>query len=201
MQAEPRRKPLQSRSKTTVDCILAAAAQVLVKEGYAKATTNRVAAVAGVSIGTLYQYFPNKDALIVALVERHRSEMMSMLAETLASAQGDNLEQLAQTLISAMLKAHAVDPELHRALVEHLPKENTFQQLLEINVQAEEIICSFLELHQEQLRTKHLKLASFLVVTTVEAATHTAVLNRPALLQSEEFVRELSALVCRYLLA
>lgn len=63
-QLDPRRKPRQSRSRATVDAILQATAQVLVRDGYQKATTNRIAERAGVSVGTLYQYFPNKDALV-----------------------------------------------------------------------------------------------------------------------------------------
>ena len=63
-----RRKPIQARSQSTVDAILTAAARVLVERGYAKTTTNHVAQVAGVSIGSLYQYFRNKDELIMAVI-------------------------------------------------------------------------------------------------------------------------------------
>jgi AcrR family transcriptional regulator len=73
-----RRRPVQARSKHTVERILAAAAHVFSERGYA-ATTNHVAEAAGLSIGSLYQYFPDKDALLVALHNRHLDEVRSQL--------------------------------------------------------------------------------------------------------------------------
>ena len=67
IQVEARKLPVQARARTTVDIILRACAQVLAEEGYARTSTNRVAAVAGVSVGSIYQYFPNKDALVLAV--------------------------------------------------------------------------------------------------------------------------------------
>ncbi len=75
-----RKTPVQQRSRRTVDEILGAAARILVEDGYSAMTTNDVAAAAGVSIGSLYQYFPNKDALLRALVERHLDAVERALA-------------------------------------------------------------------------------------------------------------------------
>ena len=78
----PRKRPRQARSKATVDTILEATARVLVKHGFDGLSTNAVAAGAGVSIGSLYQYFQNKEALVLALIERHMEEMnTAILAE------------------------------------------------------------------------------------------------------------------------
>ena len=84
MTTTPRKQPRQSRSKATVDAILDATARVLVEDGYDKLTTNRIATVAGVSIGSLYQYFPNKQAVVMAIADRHAVEMISLLSSTLA---------------------------------------------------------------------------------------------------------------------
>src|SRR6185503_3042990 len=67
----PRKRPRQARSRETVSAILAATSRVLVKHGFDGLTTNAVAEAAGVSIGSLYQYFPNKEALVAGLIERH----------------------------------------------------------------------------------------------------------------------------------
>ena len=75
----PRKRPRQARSKATVDTILDATTRVLVKQGFDGLSTNAVAAAAGVSIGSLYQYFPNKEALVLALIERHMEEMNSSI--------------------------------------------------------------------------------------------------------------------------
>jgi len=73
-QSTPRKTPRQQRSRATVEAVLTAAAQVFEARGYAAGTTNRIAERAGVSVGTLYQYFPNKEAIAVALLERHLAE-------------------------------------------------------------------------------------------------------------------------------
>jgi len=95
-----RRRPIQARSQATVDFVLEAAARVFKREGFA-ATTNRIAAEAGVSIGTLYEYFPHKQALLLALAERHVA-----LAETeirAACNTGGTLRELLAALQKAML--------------------------------------------------------------------------------------------------
>jgi AcrR family transcriptional regulator len=77
----PRKLPKQERSEATVESILDAAAQVFERHGYAAGTTSRIAERAGVSIGSLYQYFPNKDAILVALVHRHLAESTAALGD------------------------------------------------------------------------------------------------------------------------
>ena len=78
--AEPRKRPVQARSRQTVESILAAAARILAERGYLATTTNDVAEAAGVSIGSLYQYFPNKDSLLVALEERRLADVRTTFA-------------------------------------------------------------------------------------------------------------------------
>ena len=80
-QAEPRKRPLQRRSREMVDRILDAAARIFVERGYHGTTTNHVAEAAEVSVGSVYQYFPNKDALLVALGERHLEEAVVQLGQ------------------------------------------------------------------------------------------------------------------------
>ena len=71
---KPRKAASQVRSRATVDALVEATARILVKEGFDKASTNRIADVAGVSVGSLYQYFPSKEALVAAVAERHQQE-------------------------------------------------------------------------------------------------------------------------------
>jgi AcrR family transcriptional regulator len=78
---EPRKWPAQSRSTATVNAVLEAAARILERHGFEGYTTNAVAERAGVSIGSFYQYFPNKDALTVALLERESAVLLSDIAE------------------------------------------------------------------------------------------------------------------------
>ena len=76
----------QERSRATVEAILEATARILIREGFDKASTNRVAEVAGVSVGSLYQYFPSKDALVAALIARHGEDIRRTIGDELTEA-------------------------------------------------------------------------------------------------------------------
>jgi AcrR family transcriptional regulator len=89
----PRKLATQERAQRTVDAMLTATARILVKEGYDTASTNKIALAAGVSIGSLYQYFPGKEALVAAVIDRHVEEMMGVVRVALA----DVMDQLTGT--------------------------------------------------------------------------------------------------------
>jgi len=99
----PRKQPRQERSKATVDTILEATARVLIKHGYDGLTTNAVAQLAGVSIGSLYQYFPNKEALVAGLIGRHLEEMHAAVSKELARVM--EVQAITQQTIAALLTA------------------------------------------------------------------------------------------------
>jgi AcrR family transcriptional regulator len=102
---EPRKSPVQARSAASVDAILEATIQVLLQAGKERLTTTRVALRAGVSIGTLYQYFPNKSALLKAALKRHMDEVAEAIELVCHEQQGHSLEQMATALITAFLEA------------------------------------------------------------------------------------------------
>ncbi|NYH14956.1 TetR/AcrR family transcriptional regulator [Paraburkholderia bryophila] len=115
-----RKEPRQARSRATVEAILIAGAQVLGRRGWAGFTTNEVAEAAGVSIGSLYQYFPNKLILSEAITARHFDEILAVLRgigdETLPLAR--RVEQL----VDGMIGVHSINPALHRVLLEEAPR-------------------------------------------------------------------------------
>lgn len=115
----PRRVPRQDRAHATVAFVLEAAAQVFAERGYA-ATTNEIAARAGVSIGSLYQYFADKDALLVALAERHLAEAMAQLQAVLADAPTDR-ERLIERVIEAVVDLNRPSA-LHTVLYQAAPR-------------------------------------------------------------------------------
>lgn len=118
-----RRKPVQGRSQATVDALLAAAAQILARSGPEAATTNAIAARAGVSIGSLYQYFPDKDALIDVLATRHVDQMSAVMFAELADTGARTFAEAAAGLVAAILAAQRVNPRLHHALHQILPRQ------------------------------------------------------------------------------
>lgn len=116
----PRRSPVQGRAQATVEAILKAAAQILTRHGADAATTNAIAERAGVSVGSLYQYFANREALIGELVRRHVDAMQAVLVDALAGLQGRPLPQAIEQLVAAIIAAHRVAPRLHQALHQSL---------------------------------------------------------------------------------
>lgn len=119
-----RRSPIQSRGQATVDVIVEAAAQILARQGPAAATTNAVAARAGVSIGTLYQYFADREALLVEIGRRHVAEMQAVLAGALAGIDGLALPAAVDRLVAAIVASHRVSPRLHQALHQSLARDH-----------------------------------------------------------------------------
>jgi AcrR family transcriptional regulator len=102
---EPRKTPVQARSAASVKAILDATIQVLLKVGKQRLTTTRVALRAGVSVGTLYQYFPNKSALLQAALKRHLDEMTNAVELVCKEQKGATLQQMATALISTFFEA------------------------------------------------------------------------------------------------
>jgi AcrR family transcriptional regulator len=195
----PRKEASQERSRATVDALLSATARVLVKEGYDRASTNKVAVAAGVSIGSLYQYFPSKEALVAAVIERHMGEMMDLVRDSLVRVALLPLADAARELVRVMIDAHRLEPKLHRVLVEQIPRVGNLEQIESIDDEATSLVRAYLEAHRSEIDVPDLDLAAFVAVTSVEALTHAAVLRRPALLDDERFREEVAALVVRYL--
>lgn len=112
----PRRQPSQRRSQATVEVILTAAAQVLDRTGLAGFTTNAVAERAGVSIGSVYQYFPNKDAITAALIARSSASLRTALASAIDQATGQPLHTGLTLLVRAAVAHQLARPALERTL-------------------------------------------------------------------------------------
>jgi len=177
MRTNPRKSAAQERSRLTVKALLEATARILIREGFDKASTNRIAEVAGVSVGSLYQYFPSKEALVAALIDRHNQEVMQAVQGELAEAVTLPMEQAVRKLVAAAVKAHRIDPKLHRVLAEQIPRVGRLEKLATFNRQNYALFAAYLERHRDEIRPVDLGLAAFVCVTSIEALTHTAVLH------------------------
>lgn len=112
----PRKKPQQRRSRVTIDSIFEATIQVLLANGLDAVTTAQIAGRAGVSVGSLYQYFPNKNALLAAVVKRHVGEVVDATIRACQSVHGRTIEEMCGTMMSAFVAAKTRRPEVSRAL-------------------------------------------------------------------------------------
>lgn len=111
-----RRIPRQHRSRQTVEAVLAAVPLVVKRHGVASVTTNRIAEVAGVSIGSLYQYFPDKRSILSALHERHVGDVRDMLERNIAAHTSSSFTELVVDLVETLVDLHSVDAELHELI-------------------------------------------------------------------------------------
>src|SRR5579872_200986 len=201
-QTKPRKPASQDRSRLTVEAILEATARVLVKDGYDRASTNKIAAVAGVSIGSIYQYFPSIEALVAAVCERHSHEVLRLMRQALARVAAQPVEVAAREFVSVAIDSHRVNTALHRVLAEQVPRIGRLEGVEAIYRDAYALIRGYLELHREEIDVADLDTAAFICTTTVDALTHAAVLNRPDMLTDNNaaaFVDEVTDLVVRYL--
>ncbi len=196
-----RKKPRQARSRATVDAILEAAAQVFRRHGYAAGTTDRIAERAGVSIGSLYQYFPNKDALLVALAERHIDEGFARVRELLREALDGSsaLDGLIRSFVDGMHALHDHEPELHRVLFEEAPLPASLRRnLRKREAEFAREVEALLEQHPD-VEMRDAALSAYLVVHTVEGLVHGFVLHPPAGVEADALSDEIVALVTGYL--
>lgn len=196
----PRKMPKQQRSRETVDVILAATARVLVKEGFDRASTNRIAEQAGVSIGSLYQYFPSKEALVAALVERHIETMSEALEAEMHALVDAPLDLCVRRMVTLMLDAHAIEPELHRVLNEQVPRVGRLHRVHEVEERMQRLGRAYFERRRHELRPGlDLDTAAFIVVQTIEALTHGAMIHGELAPARDALVEETTTLVMRYL--
>ena len=194
---KPRKTPSQERAKATVDAILEAGAYILVKDGWEKFTTNRVAERAGVNIASLYQYFPNKEAIAIELQRRHIEKGRTAFPEMIKQLRSQpDLRAALKILIHGAVAEHRINPKLHKVFAEELPRasrrvhgerdEHLIARLTEI-----------LEPYAIQVPDRDIALFLFRVVT--HAAIHEAASDRPELLANPLFAEELVTLIERYL--
>jgi AcrR family transcriptional regulator len=177
-----RKSASQERSRATVDALVEATARILVKEGFDKASTNRIAEVAGVSIGSLYQYFPSKEALVVAVIERHREDIMRTVRGELAEVMALPVDKAMRKIVTLAVKGHRVAPKLHRVLAEQIPRVGKLEEAEVFSRENLALFRTYLTQHRSELCVDDLELAAFVCVTSIEALTHNAVLHQPQML-------------------
>ena len=198
----PRKRPRQRRSQETVDAILEAAARVFTRRGYVAATTNRIAEEAGVSVGSLYEYFPSKESLLAALLEHHLGQGRQLLGAIGAAADSDGLPSLAlltRRFVDAMIALHAANPALHRVIFEETRLHPRLRQAM---AALEEDIAgateAILRVHPE-VRVPDVTLAARVVVQVIESLTHNVVIHPRPGERPDDYAETITILVNGYL--
>lgn len=196
---QPRRLPRQSRAKDTVEVILQATAALFVAQGYEGASTNRIAEAAGVSIGTLYQYFPSKDALLLELSRRHSERMQAVFVRQFALARALPLRAAVRLIIQAELEAMMLDLPLQRVLFEQVHRSGLDGHIKQVQAQVAALLRQALLERSQELRGLDLELVPFMLLHALDGVCQAALRERPELVASEQFLTECTNLVLRYL--
>ncbi|MFJ3778215.1 TetR/AcrR family transcriptional regulator [Streptomyces sp. NPDC090075] len=194
---QPRRRPRQVRAELTRERILTAAAHVFAEYGYAAGTTNRIAEQARISIGSLYQYFPNKDAILAELMVRHIDRGTWTQADRLDLSPG-SLETTVRALVHDAIDNHRDDPQLLRIMIEEARLSQDLLDTIERHGRQRVAQVRDLLARHPDVHVGDLGVAAELIVFTVETNTHKLMAD-PRTIPVETFENELVDMVTRYL--
>lgn len=194
-----RKQPRQQRAQATCDAILTATARILIRDGYETTSTNRIAQEAGVSIGSLYQYYPNKEGLVFAVLEHHGAQWLAGFEAALHDSASASLNVAVRAIIQKILTLKRLHPQLDPLRYALLPVLRPLGYVDTFEQQLFRLVRAFLAARLEDIRPRELDMAVFIIVHTLEALCHAAGVDRPDYLTNEPFPEELCALVLGYL--
>ena len=192
----PRKVPAQARSRATVDAIIQAATYILTEAGWEGVTTNAIAERAGVNIGSLYQFFPNKEAVVAEVQRRHAVETRADLRLVLKRlSEQDSLRGVLSLIVEMVINEHRIAPAVHKAISDELPP--TLRSMREdtelLRAQFTDALMPFMT------NVPDPKLATYIVGITAHAIIHTVTAERSELLDSPMLLAELTTLLENYL--
>ena len=184
-----RRTPRQERSRATVERIVSAGARVLERDGYGEASTNRIAREAGVSPGSLYQYFPDKHAIVTEVTQRLTSEFAVAIAPALREAAALEPGAATLTVLDAALLAMEERRELLRALVDRVPNIEQQEALASVRRNVGDVVYHVLAANSASLRQADVGRATWVVVELTQQLLVRYVLDRPPI-ERDEFLAD-----------
>jgi AcrR family transcriptional regulator len=195
-----RKEPRQARAQATVHAILEATVQVLDREGLEAATTTRVAEVAGVSVGSLYQYFSHRDAILNALQDREFERTLRLLQDVLANANlAKNPRETVSAVVQGLASLYRASPGLHRVLAIEGLRVAKADRVHDFDSRVLAIVRHFLAATDAPIRRKNVDAAAFVTLQAVRATMLAHLLERPPGIDEPAIVDELVDLVLRYL--
>jgi len=197
---KPRKEPRQARSKATVDAILTAAARILVEAGYERANVNDVARRAGVSVGSLYQYYPTKEALVSAVLQRDAERSTALYEAGLPEVAQGPVRAAVRECVRRALAVYAHEPGLRRVIAE-VPSLASAVATPDWDEMIETAFREYMRFHRASFRPRNVDMAAKIVRVAVEAVVVDYTLKAPERLRSDELLNEVVDLVERYLLA
>ncbi|OXM51126.1 TetR family transcriptional regulator [Amycolatopsis thailandensis] len=197
---QPRKQPRQVRAELTRQRILAAAAHIFAEYGYSAGTTNRIAEQARVSIGSLYQYYPNKDAILAELLTRHLDGDRGTATLRRYKESSESLETIIRAFVRTVIDNHLDDPQLLRIMIEQAPRSGEIlERVTRVKWEMIDDLLDLLNVHPE-VRVRDKDTAARLVTSTVELTVH-QLIAAPDSIDLTRLENELVAMITGYLRA
>jgi len=191
LELTPRKVPKQSRAKMTVDAILEATRRLLVSDGYQDITTNHVADLAGVSIGTLYQYFPSIDSICTRLYQSHKETLTTALGVALAQLGPASKEEAPAVLVECFVATYSAEPAFTARLCQVAPDIGALRKVKESDAESLELLANYLWSNQ----IEHPKMKALALFFAVDQVCQEAIARDAHALASEELAATLRAMV------
>jgi AcrR family transcriptional regulator len=194
------RTPQQTRSRATVEAILEASARILERDGARALTTARIAREAGVGVGSLYEYFDGKNAVVRALCERHMADVRAVIDGALARLGDATIADGVDAYIDGLYAMHAARPAFRRAILRELPERLGSAAIAEVDRYIEVRTAAWLKTRQAQLRSTEVEALSFVLVRAGRAVTTESVAAGQSLEELARTRRLLKDMILRTLL-
>ncbi len=190
------RSPVQERAKETVSAILTAATHLFDRDGIDEASTNKIAERAGVGIGSLYQYFRNKDQIVNALAQKIIDHKKDVLLRVLENSKSTTLEERVGALVGALVQAKAENSRMERLLEMQVPKIGIAMKLMEKADRATIDLClQYLEPHKDELKLKDPEFTLFVIIQSIKGIMIMTNQTRPEYLKSKKLEPMLTRMV------
>lgn len=198
-QIEPRKTPKQGRAMHTVDSIIQATQKILTNEGYERASTNYISDVAGVSIGSLYQYFPSKEAIVASLVEKTVVAAAETIREEILACMGLPLEESTPRLVRVLLETRRENAFVFLRLPREMPGFRSVSRQLTTEKYLHTTIHSYYMQHRDSIRLDDLETAIFVTEHMVIGCIDAYLDNESPKIDEETLIEQLSLAVLSYL--
>ncbi|MFP5383897.1 MAG: TetR/AcrR family transcriptional regulator [Gammaproteobacteria bacterium] len=195
----PRSALTRSVGRSAVDHILDAAERVLVQDGYDIASTNRIAQEAGISIGALYHHFPNKEAVVAAVIERYTDSAEQFILEQMMEVVGESYAVIARTMLEAYVGFLQRRRPLVRVILEQVPRLGQVNKISAMERRMEKAVRNYLTNNRSQLGVANIEAAVFISVHTISLLGARIALDPPPGATTEELICEVHRMMIRYM--
>jgi AcrR family transcriptional regulator len=194
-----RRNPGSDEGRRIVSAIVEAAERLLKLDSFANLSTNRIAEAAGVSVGSLYQYFPNKESIVAELARALDLRALSLLQARADQIGSAGTREAVHAFVDILFDARMGSLNLRRQLLEQVPRDWFMEESTRVDAEVQAFVCAFLRARSAEVDARNPELATFVLFHAVESVVEAAVAGRTASIEDGSLRRELVRLVLGYL--